>query len=63
MVKARQRRHSQNGQLMRRILMLLREYEPDEVELLCRKYCEQVSHLSSRSSRRRARRKKPVSSD
>lgn len=34
----KQRRQSQNGRLMREILDRLREYELDEVQLLCEKY-------------------------
>lgn len=56
MAKERQRRHSQNGQLMRRIMLLLREYELDEVELLCTKYQQQF-RPTTRSSRRRPRRR------
>lgn len=50
----KQRRQSQNGRLMREILNRLREYDVEEVRLLCEKYKQRTS-LGCRSSGRRRR--------
>ncbi len=38
MAKAKSRRQSQNSLLMRQIIQRLREYDLDEVEIVCKKY-------------------------
>ncbi len=66
----RSRRQSQNGMLMRRILVHLREFDVDEVKLLCKRYRENegvptrapVELPESTSSSASSRRTRPVSS-
>gem|GEM_PF-3186678 len=53
----RRRRRSQNGRLMRKILLLLREYDVDEIEILCSKYEERLSPSRRRRTTRRVRRR------
>lgn len=48
-----QRRQSQNSLLMRNILEQLREYDIDEVRLLCRKHASQEQAKPRRGRRRR----------
>ncbi len=38
MAKTKSRRQSQNSLLMRQIIQRLREYDLDEVEIVCKKY-------------------------
>ena len=38
MAKSKSRRQSQNSLLMRQIIQRLREYDVDEVEIVCEKY-------------------------
>jgi hypothetical protein len=52
MVK-KQRRQSQNSRLMRDILDHLREYDVDEIKLLCERYVAKHSKARRTSSRRR----------
>lgn len=47
-----QRRQSQNSRYMRDILTKLRDYELDEVRLLCEKFRQNQAAKGRRSSRR-----------
>lgn len=40
MAKTKSRRQSQNSLLMRQIIQRLREYDLDEVEIVCKKYMQ-----------------------
>ncbi len=42
---------------MRKILLLLREYDVDEIEILCSKYEERLSPSRRRRTTRRVRRR------
>lgn len=42
------RRQSQNSLLMRQIIDNLREYEVDEVEIICKKYLEKKANSKRR---------------